>query len=124
MKKLAAILILAVSGLATFAQQPQQAQQAVPFTPVAGACGGTPQLTAALDDANRDGNQSLGQTFNMDKCGLDYVWAARHITTRSNVTGSGFPASLTIAGLPAGVLIEKAYVHWIVSYQAGSSVAP
>jgi gliding motility-associated-like protein len=121
MKKLAALLILAIAGLSTFAQQ---AQQVAPFTPVPGACGGTPALTAALNDADRDGSQSLGQSFNMTKCGLDYVWAGRHITTRSNVIGSGFPATLAIAGLPAGVVIEKAYVHWIVSYQAGSSIAP
>src|SRR5436853_6898046 len=108
MKKLAAILILTIAGFAAFAQQ---AQQPAPFTCGGGTCHGTHPAMAANDDADRDGNSVLGQSFNMTKCGLNYVYGSRHITTRSNVVGSGFPASISIAGLPSSVVIEKAFMY-------------
>lgn len=72
----------------------------------------------------RDGNSYLGETFNMSACGLNYVQASKHITTRSNPAGSAFPCNLSISGIPQGVSVVKAFVWWVVSYKAGSSDTP
>lgn len=121
MKKTASLLsVLVFAAMSNlFAQQTQVAPA---FVMQEGTCTGTPPAIVPEDE--RDGNGVLGQTYNMTKCGLDYVFASRHITTRSNVPGSGFPAPLPIAGIPAGVVIEKAYVYWILSYHTGSSITP
>ncbi|HLG36484.1 MAG TPA: PKD domain-containing protein, partial [Bacteroidia bacterium] len=121
-KSTSLLLVLVLTGMSNlFAQQTQVSPA---FVMQEGTCTGTPPSAPSEDD--RDGNGSLGQTYNMTKCGLNYVYASRLITTRSaspNI-GSGFPANLAIAGIPAGVVIEKAYVYWILSYHTGSSVTP
>ena len=126
MKKSTALLLIFVFAAAVKSNAQQQQQQLTPVYQMgAGACYGTPAaMTAAAADADRDGSGSLGQTYNQTKCGLNYVYGSKHITTRSNVVGSGFPASIAIAGIPVGVTIEKAYMYWILSYHTGSSTTP
>jgi gliding motility-associated-like protein len=120
------VLIFILIGISNlFAQQLQQSPT---FQMRDGACQGIPP---ALSDADRDGNGVLGESLNITRCGLNYVDASRLITTRCQqvppfptTNGGGFPATLSIAGLPAGVVIERALLYWIVSYQSGSSTAP
>jgi hypothetical protein len=84
---------------------------------------GTSKEHASLDV--RDGNNYLGETFNQSECGLNYVQASKHITTRlASQMGAGLPCDLMISGIPTGASIVKAFVWWVVSYTAGSSLAP
>ncbi|HWY38443.1 MAG TPA: hypothetical protein VNY73_07775, partial [Bacteroidia bacterium] len=75
----------------------------------------------------QDGNSTLGTTYSVDKCGLNYVQASRKITNRHSAggAGSGFPCVLTISGIPATCSnIEKAYVWMVLSFTAADSAAP
>ncbi|HLG33409.1 MAG TPA: hypothetical protein VI757_00890, partial [Bacteroidia bacterium] len=61
----------------------------------------------------RDGNNYLGETFNYSACGLNYVQASKHITTRFALQmGAGLPCNLMISGIPTGASIVKAFAWW------------
>jgi gliding motility-associated-like protein len=63
----------------------------------------------------RDGNDALGQTYNVTACGLNYAYASQLTTTRGGYPGTGFPTTLTISGIPACASIVQAYAYWGVS---------
>src|SRR5687767_1204889 len=70
-----------------------------------------------------NGSGSLGNIYNVSKCGLNYVQASQKVTNRNSTggAGSGLPCTLTISGLPAScILIEKAYLWYEESYNIGS----
>ncbi len=76
----------------------------------------TPKITP-------DGNGILNPSyFAQNVCGLNYVQASQLTETRSitagyNTNGSGFPAILTVSGLPATcMVIQKAYLYYSASY--------
>ncbi|HYG49245.1 MAG TPA: gliding motility-associated C-terminal domain-containing protein, partial [Flavobacteriales bacterium] len=58
-------------------------------------------------------------------CGLNFTQDSKMITTRyTSDPGTGFPCPLSITGIPAGVVLDKAYLYWNVSYLSGSSTTP
>src|SRR5687767_11041346 len=63
-----------------------------------------------------DGNGSLGLTFSMVKCGLNYVQVSHKLGQRftfsccPSTNGIVQPATYTISGIPSCAVIEKAYV--------------
>lgn len=74
----------------------------------------------------KDGDHALGQTYNDSLCGLNYVAGSALIETRYNASdtahqGSGFPATIAIAGLTPCDNILKAYLYWIISYTSTDS---
>ncbi|MGD0712146.1 MAG: PKD domain-containing protein [Bacteroidales bacterium] len=102
---------------------------------IPGACGGcqnNSSLSRNVGHSPGNGNHSLGQTYNNTACGLNYVQSSAKITTRySNISnppvgpGSGYPCILPpISGIPSCYVIDKAYIYWTVSYEAGSSTTP
>lgn len=66
----------------------------------------------------RDGNGTLGTTYNQTLCGLGYVQASAFTTTRYSPPGAGLPVTLNIAGIPACATIQQAYLYWIASTSA------
>ena len=71
----------------------------------------------------KNGNTTLGLTYDTTACGLNYTQATSMITTRYNqyaisTFGYGFPDTLTLAGLPGNYSIAKAYVYFDESYTA------
>ncbi len=64
-----------------------------------------------------NGNSTFGQSYIVQNlCGLNYVMNGLMTTTRYTPPGSGFPATIPIAGLPAGFVVQKAYVYYGASY--------
>jgi hypothetical protein len=74
-----------------------------------------------------NGNNMLGSTYNVSKCGLNYAHASKKITNRHIMggTGAGLPATFNISGIPATcITIEKAYIYYVESHLAFSPVTP
>jgi gliding motility-associated-like protein len=111
-----------------FAQQ-QQFQH--PSGPVPGACNYDPNNPNAnahtLPPSPQNGNGTLGQTFNMLKCGLNYVQASNKLGQRfyasccPSTNGLVQPAAYVITGIPNCAVIEKAYL-WAGTSGNGQAV--
>src|SRR3990172_3442954 len=90
------------------------AQNSVDDCPgIPGACGypsvNTPPGKNSPQPLN--GNGTLGQIYNVNKCGLNYVQASQRLKKRgSNGWGVNQPAPFVITGLPTCYVIEKAYI--------------
>jgi len=79
----------------------------------------------------KNGDSTLGPSFDTTVCGLNYIHAISMITTRynpyttTNTVGYGFPDTLSLSGLPStngcGVSIIKAYLYWTECYRVGTS---
>jgi SprB repeat/Secretion system C-terminal sorting domain/Ig-like domain CHU_C associated len=95
-----------------------------------GRCLNTMSKANPEQNASRDGNDSLGQIYNQTMCGLNYTSSSAMITQRyTPAPGIGLPATLPITlppcvGGPNGQNILQAYLWWIVSYDAASSLTP
>ncbi len=64
-----------------------------------------------------NGNSTFGQSYIVQNlCGFNYVMNGLQTTTRYTTPGTGFPATVPIAGIPAGFVVQKAYVYYGVSY--------
>ncbi len=103
------ILIL-VSGF-SFAQQAARLAPNCPGVP--GACGYVPNQTVAPNSPNptpQNGNGSLGQIYSFTKCGLNFSTASQRLGRRGSLAGVLQPAPFNIGGIPAGAVIEKAYL--------------
>lgn len=57
-----------------------------------------------------DGNATLGPTFAMSACGLNYTTSSQKLGQRFTPVGVAQPATFPIAGIPATAVIQKAYV--------------
>src|SRR3990167_4850813 len=96
-----------------------------------GACSYNPNQPTSPDakftPAPQNGNGTLGQTFNMLKCGLNYVQASRKLGQRftfsccPSTNGAVQPAAFVISGIPACAVIERAYV-WAGTSGNGQAV--
>ena len=80
-----------------------------------GACYlSNPGPTQHATPTPQNGNGTLGQTFFMNKCGLNYVHAERVLwkrgTTNPPIVGANQPATFTITGIPVCRTIERAYI--------------
>jgi len=69
----------------------------------------------------QNGNSALGVSYNNTACGLNYVQASVLIEQRSvpysfNANGSGLPSQVTITGLPACFVVDKAFLWFTASY--------
>ena len=71
-------------------------------------------------DVIMDGNGSLGMSYDVTACGLNYVHASVMTTTRYSPPGTGFPATLNIAGIPVCASIVKAY-FWYGASNSGAN---
>lgn len=86
------------------------------FSQGPGACGQFSKLKPL------DGTGSLGESYNNSACGLNYVQSSVLTETRSqqwgfNANGTGLPTTCAIAGLPSCMIVDKAFVWYVVSYQ-------
>lgn len=57
-----------------------------------------------------DGNATLGPTFALSECGLNYTTSSQKLGQRISPPGVVQPATFPIAGIPATAVIQKAYV--------------
>src|SRR5258705_6806606 len=95
-----------------------------------GRCLNPISQAAPEQNASRDGDEVLGQIYNQTMCGLNYTSSSAMITQRyTPAPGVGLPATLPITlppcvGGPNGQNILQAYLWWIVSYDAVSSLTP
>src|SRR5688572_19672604 len=106
------IALLAFSA-AVFTTSAQNSEPANDCPGIPGACGypsvNTPPDKNAPTPLN--GSGSLGQIYNVNKCGLNYVRASQRLKKRgSNGWGVNQPAPFVIAGLPTCYVVEKAYM--------------
>ena len=107
-------LALCLSGFFATAQNSNQ-ETVCPGIP--GACG-YPSVNTPPDKNTPNplnGNGSLGQIYNVNKCGLNYVQATLRLAQRLTVffpsqAGVPQPATFVIAGLPTCRVIERAYL--------------
>ena len=70
-----------------------------------------------------DGNNTLGLTYQMSGCGLNYVYAFQRLTKRfTSSPGVNQPAPFAITGLPcpSGMVCLRAYVYWGVEGGPGT----
>jgi gliding motility-associated-like protein len=100
--KLTSTLLSLFIAISAFSQTPLDCE-----TPIlGGAC-------YATQNQPEDGSGTLGFTYNNTACGLNYVQASVMTTTRYTPSpGTGYPTTLTIAGIPPCVNIEKAFLWW------------
>lgn len=69
------------------------------------------QLNSGME--YRDGNGTLGQSYNQTACGLNYVATSVMTTTRyTSSPGTGLPVNMTIAGIPPCAVIQNSFVYW------------
>src|SRR3972149_2274932 len=103
--------------------QAQNTNQESSCPGVPGACG-YPSVNTPPDKNNPNplnGNGSLGQIYNVNKCGLNYVQATQRLKKRgSGGWGVNQPAPFVISGLPVCRVIERAYI-W--SSMSGTAMA-
>lgn len=78
-----------------------------------GTCNGCPSV--------QDGSTVLGPTFSMDTCGLNYIAVTQKTGQRFSPPGAIQPCTVSVAGLPACCIIERAYV-WADASGNGSAV--
>ena len=69
-----------------------------------------------------NGSDSLGQSVNITKAGLNYVTASKRLTQRFVPEGDVQPAKFTISGIPANAKIEQAFV-WISTSGNGAAIS-
>lgn len=65
-----------------------------------------------------NGNSTFGQSYLVQNlCGFNYVYSSVNTQTRATwQPGTGFPTTCAIAGLPAGFVVQKAYLYYGCSY--------
>ena len=65
-----------------------------------------------------NGNSTFGQSYLVQNlCGFNYVMGSAETTTRPTwQPGTGFPTTVAIAGLPAGFVVQTAYLYYGCSY--------
>ena len=91
-----------------------------------GACGFNSSLSKDHTPLPLDGNQLLGQIYNVSNCGLNWVHGDVLIETRTqaygfNTTGTGLPTTINITGIPSCNVIERAYLWYFASFQSASA---
>lgn len=95
-------LPLLVCGFLLFIKQVAYGQiSSWPVEP--GTCGGN--CEQALD-----GNGTLGQIYNYQACGLNFVQASNRIGQRFSPPGTGNPSIFNISGIPTCATIVRAYL--------------
>ena len=101
MKPLFTLLILSTLNFCLFSQSTQNCD-----TSILGA-------TCAINkNQPEDGNGTLGMSYSNTACGLNYVQASVMTTQRYINPGTGYPATLTISGIPPSATVEKAFLWW------------
>ncbi len=61
----------------------------------------------------------LGNFYSNTKQGLNYVSASVNLNGRNgSMPGALQPAALAIAGIPAGSVIEAAYLYWVIESES------
>lgn len=58
-----------------------------------------------------DGSGTLGQTYTLTKCGLNYVTSSNKLGQRFSPPGVLQPATFPVSGLPNCAIIEKAFLY-------------
>ncbi len=98
MKKLLSLILLwVVSGTLNLIAQSSQ------WTAEPGTCGGNCEQPL-------DGNGTLGQIYNFQACGLNFVQASNRIGQRFSPPGTGNPSVFNISGIPTCATIVRAYL--------------
>lgn len=58
----------------------------------------------------QNGNGTLGQIYTQSKCGLNYTAVSQRLGQRFTPAGVAQPAPFVVGGIPAGAIIERAYL--------------
>src|SRR5690349_11141431 len=87
----------------------------------AACCYPTAQGVGQNNSVLYDGSGTLGPIYTNTACGLNYVQGSVLIEQRSllynfNANGTGLPTNVSIAGLPANYVLDRAYLWYIASY--------
>jgi gliding motility-associated-like protein len=69
-----------------------------------------------------DGNQTLGNSYSLTTCGLNFTSASQRLGQRFSPPGVSQPAPFTISGIPANAVIEKAFLYADASGTAAAQV--
>ncbi|NOT37156.1 MAG: hypothetical protein HOP11_07240 [Saprospiraceae bacterium] len=88
-----------------------------------GCINGTPRWCNGSNINNtssRNGNGVLGPTINICRTGLDFVTSSQRLGQRFSPIGIPQPAIFTVSGIPAGAIIETAYLY---SGTSGNGIA-
>lgn len=104
-KKLLVLVLLAWS-----ATLPAQQQNDDPDFAPPGTHAPDPSLHLDPNPQPQNGNGTLGQIYNLSKCGLNFVQATQRLGKRLPQPGVNQPATYSISGLPACFVVEKAYI--------------
>jgi gliding motility-associated-like protein len=113
MKKKTAFAVVSalLTSAAVFAQN--SAGPSGPSGPSGGKCTGCVQPA--------DGSGTLGFIYRKDTCGLDYVTVSQKIGQRFSPPGLIQPVTMTVAGIPAGAIIDKAFL-WCDASGTGAAI--
>ncbi|MEO5642873.1 MAG: gliding motility-associated C-terminal domain-containing protein [Bacteroidia bacterium] len=96
------------------------AQQAAPGVP--GACGYGNKNAAVRTNtpsSPQDGTGTLGNIYNVSKCGLNYIAVSQRLGQRFTPAGTPQPAPFTVSGLQTCDSIEKAFL-WVEGSGTGA----
>ncbi len=63
------------------------------------------------NNQTNNGNGTIGTIYTRTVCGLDYVQAKVKLGKRGGLAGVTQPAAINITGIPAGAIIEKAFLY-------------
>ncbi|MBI3509210.1 MAG: gliding motility-associated C-terminal domain-containing protein [Bacteroidetes bacterium] len=105
---------LILSYVLVFSAIAVKAQHATNCPGVPGACGYNATNSTARSSGHQntqDGNNTLGNTFMLSKCGLNYISISQRLGQRFTPIGIPQPAPYTISGLQTCDTIEKAYLY-------------
>jgi gliding motility-associated-like protein len=97
------------------------AQQATTCPGVPGACGfaGNSSLRANTPSTPQDGTGTLGNIYNVSKCGLNYLAVSQRLGQRFTPAGVLQPAPFVVNGLQTCDSIEKAFL-WVEGSGTGA----
>ena len=118
-KHLFIFLICVVTMLPVAYSQSQNIQKAS----APGACGFTPTNSAIKKTGKinpQDGNGTLGNLYNVSKCGLNFIEISQKLGQRFTPAGVPQPAPFVVSGLQLCDSIEKAYL-WVEGSGTGAA---
>jgi len=114
MKKLAIIFTLVTTFLTTQAQTSAWVPGTVCSTCIVNNNPSNPPSNPKGGNNNNqtmNGNGTIGTVYTRTVCGLDYVQAKVKLGKRGGIAGVNQPAVINVTGIPAGAVIERAYLY-------------
>lgn len=117
-------LLLSLLAILGFSAQVFAQQSTTPCPGVPGACGFLSTNPLARDNnpapAPQDGSGTLGNIYNVSKCGLNFIEVSQRIGQRFTPAGVPQPAPFVVSGLQACDSIEQAFL-WVEGSGTGAA---